>query len=602
MMRQFSAILLLSLCLLCLFPSGSAVAADEGGNQSLAITSEWLSDHQLLLEWDRPRYTVVLERKIGDAKYFKPIAEFEDENEYLDDSLTVNTNYIYRLRPKPVWYLDEYGGEHEARFDLPPPAPPLVTRDGIDQVVVTAPQDSLQWEGHIDVEMRVKGVYNVVGSITSGDTTVRVENLETFKPQLFRLFYVSDFNRSEPSVADTVYLSFPPPTRPYVRALSDHSIQLNWTPPTDWPHKYEVQKLEGLDTMYFDVAYGDTFWVDENVDFDRTTFYRVRGMAGENIGDYSEVVSARLQMNTVENLQVDKVEDLVVGLTWDEPAPITTTYFVQRSINGGDFETIAELPADVNTYTDYLPRRGLNVSYRIISANSLGDEAISEAVSQAVRTVAYGMMQMDLPNGESWFVDADEVSAAEYSRFCEETERQLPEEPDHASGGFWSQRNNMPAVMVTWQDAIDFCNWRSESLGLEPAYDDTGAVVNPNGGFRLPSKEIFTQAIDLLSGGIINSREYANLLGPQDGFSWMAPGLGLVINPTTMVHLIGNASEWVQDKVPPDGRLAVGGAFSTPVDLIEEVPPETAYPASWYASTIGFRCILPSTVVVELEE
>ncbi|MCB2213552.1 SUMF1/EgtB/PvdO family nonheme iron enzyme [bacterium] len=601
MMRQFSAILLLSLCLLCLFPSGSAVA-EEGGNQSLAITSEWLSDHQLLLEWNRPRYTVVLERKIGDGKYFRPIAEFEDENEYLDDSLTVNTNYIYRLRPKPVWYLDEYGGEHEARFDLPPPAPPLVTRDGIDQVVVTAPQDSLQWEGHIDVEMRVKGVYDVVGSITSGDTTVRVENLETFKPQLFRLFYVSEFNRSAPSVADTVYLSFPPPTRLYVRALSDHSIQLNWNPPTDWPHKYEVQKLEGLDTMYFDVAYGDTFWVDENVDFDRTTFYRVRGMAGENIGDYSEVVSARLQMNTVENLQVDKVEDLVVGLTWDEPAPITTTYFVQRSINGGNFETIAELPSDVNTYTDYLPRRGLNVSYRIISANSLGDEAISDAVSQAVRTVAYGMMQMDLPNGESWFVDADEVSAAEYSRFCEETERQLPEEPDHASGGFWSQRNNMPAVMVTWQDAIDFCNWRSVSLGLEPAYDDTGAVVNPNGGFRLPSKDIYMQAIDLLSGGIINSREYANLLGPQDGFSWMAPGLGLVINPTTMVHMIGNASEWVQDKVPPDGRLAIGGAFSTPVDLIEEVPPETAYPASWYASTIGFRCILPSTVVVELEE
>jgi Sulfatase-modifying factor enzyme 1 len=597
-MRRFSAILLLILSLCCWLPlDGLAQRNDD----DLIIRTEWLSDHELYLEWDNPRYSVILERKLLDETFFRIIAEFDDENSYLDDSLTVNTTYVYRLRPEPAYYLDEYGPNQFTRFDLPPPAPPLVTRSGIDEVVVTAPQDSLQWEGQLLVQGRIKGVYEEVGFIGGGDTTVTVDGLETFKPQLFRLLYISDLNQSAPSVADTVYLSFPPPTRLYVRALSDHSIQINWNAPTQWPHQYEVQKLEGLDTMYFDVAYGDTFWVDENVDFNRTTFYRVHGVVGKNIGDYSEVVSARLQMNTVENLQVDKTEDLVVLLTWSEPAPITTTYFVQRSINGSEFETIADLPADANTYTDYLPSRGLNISYRIISANSLGDEAISEAVSQAVRSVAYGMMLMELPNGESWFVDADEVSAAEYARFCEETDRALPQEPDNASGGYWNARNNLPAVMIDWDSAIDFCNWRSASLGLEPAYDDTGRVVNEAGGFRLPSREIYTEAVDRLAKGLTQAQEYANLLGPVDGFRWMAPGLGLVINPTTMVHLIGNASEWVQDVAPPDGRYSLGGAFSTPKDLIEETVPEKAHPPKWYASTIGFRCILPATVVVDAE-
>ncbi|HEX04486.1 MAG TPA: hypothetical protein ENH10_04930, partial [Bacteroidetes bacterium] len=483
-MRRFSTIMLLSLSLFWWIPVDGI--AQRVASKSLTLRSEWISDHQLLLEWSRQNYPLILERKLSDEQYFKQIAEFERENEYVDDSLTVNTNYLYRLRPDPVWYLDEYGPHHEARFDLPPPNQPIVTRSGVDEVVVTAPQDSLQWEGSLLVQMRVKGLFEDVGFIGGGDTTVTVNGLETFKPQLFRMFYISDFNKSAPSVADTVYLSFPPPTRLFVKAISDHSIELNWKAPTIWDHEYQVQKLEGQDTLYFDVAFGDTTWVDNNVDFDRTSFYRVRGIEDDNVGDFSEVIPARLQMNTVENLQVDKTEDLVVLLTWDEPAPITTTYFVQRSINGSDFETIAELPSDINTYTDYLPRRGLNVSYRIVSANSLGDQAISDAVSQAVRTVAYGMMIMDKPNGESWFVDADEVSAAEYTRFCEETGTELPEEPDYSAGDFWNSRNNQPAVMVSWDDAVRFCNWRSLSLGLEPAYDDSGRVVNASGGFRLP--------------------------------------------------------------------------------------------------------------------
>ncbi len=597
-MRRFSAILLLILSLCCWFPQDGF---SQRSNRELILSSEWISDHELSLDWNKSKYKVILERKLDDASYFRPIAVFDDENKFVDDSLTVNTTYVYRLRPDPAYYLDEYGPNHFVRFDLPPPAPPLVTRSGIDEVIVTAPQDSLQWEGHILVQMRVKGIFNDAGFIGGGDTTVVVDGLETFKPQLFRLLYISELNRSEPSVADTVYLSFPPPTRLYVDALSDHSIQLNWMPPTEWPHEYQIQKLEGLDTTFFDVAFGDTFWVDNNVDFDRTTFYRVRGIVGDNIGDFSSVVSARLQMNTVENLQVDKTEDLVVLLTWDEPAPITTTYFVQRSINGSDFDTIADLPSDVNTYTDYLPSRGLNVSYRIVSANSLGDQAISDAVSQAVRTVAYGMMLMELPNGESWFVDADEVSAAEYAQFCEDTDRALPDDPDHASSGYWSARNTQPAVMVTWDDAVAFCNWRSEILGLEPAYDDSGRVVNPTGGFRLPNREIYSEAVNRLAKGLSSATEFANLLGPGDGFRWMAPGLGLVINPTTMVHLIGNASEWVQDTAPPDGRYSLGGAFSTPHDIIEETVPEMAHPPMWYASTIGFRCILPSIVVVDAE-
>lgn len=595
--------LLCTLLLACvLLPAASATAAD--GDHPLTMRGRWLSDHEVRLTWNPIRSPLVLERRVAGEPYFESIAVIEPRRtEYTAEGLKVNTTYEFRLRTDPTYYLDEYGPQIKLSYDLPAPKPPEVKRAGIDAVTVGLNPDTVRWNEDTSIQMRIEGVFEEVGRINETDSLVFIDGLEVYRPQLFRALYMSETNVSEPSVPDTSYLSFPPPRDLHIRVLNDHSIELSWSPPTDYEHAYQVEKLEGADTTKYNVNTGDTSWVDDDVDFDRRTFYRVRGISGENIGEFSGVISARLQMNTVENLDVDRIEDLTVQLSWNEPAPVSTTYYVQRSINGGPFETIAELPSSARAYTDSLARGGLNVAYRIQSANSRGNRIVSEPVSHAVRTVAQGMIYLQVgPRGDAWLIDADEISASEFTRFCDETGRDYPEIPDFSPGAYWIEGNLAPAVMVTWDDAIAFCNWRSRSMGLEPAYDDSGRVINESGGFRLPSRALLALAVDSLAGGASAAKNGANLLGREDGYHWLAEGLGDDINPQHPVHLIGNVWEWVQDEVGGGGgRLAVGGAFSTPSHIIAGEVPDSAHPRGWYAPTIGFRCVLPVTVAVQAE-
>jgi len=67
--------------------------------------------------------------------------------------------------------------------------------------------------------------------------------------------------------------------------------------------------------------------------------------------------------------------------------------------------------------------------------------------------------------------------------------------PAHTSGAFKNQdlnRDDLPAVMVSWEQAALFCNWLSVKESLPPVYiQQEGRVVaaDPLGkGYRLPTE------------------------------------------------------------------------------------------------------------------
>ncbi|MDX2072558.1 MAG: SUMF1/EgtB/PvdO family nonheme iron enzyme [Haliscomenobacter sp.] len=77
-----------------------------------------------------------------------------------------------------------------------------------------------------------------------------------------------------------------------------------------------------------------------------------------------------------------------------------------------------------------------------------------------------------------------QLTFEEYDAFCKATGRDLP------SDRGWG-RGKRPVIDVTWFDAIDYCNWRSQQEELKPVYQINEKQVIPNwnaNGYRLPTE------------------------------------------------------------------------------------------------------------------
>lgn len=149
-----------------------------------------------------------------------------------------------------------------------------------------------------------------------------------------------------------------------------------------------------------------------------------------------------------------------------------------------------------------------------------------------------------------------EVTFDDFDTFCRDTGRRLPVE------GRSPTRAGMPAVNVSWTDAVDYCNWLSAKDGLEPAYakhDDAPGgyslkdLPEKLAGYRLPTEyeweyaarggaigkaTIYSGSDDLTKAGWFN--------GNADSIPH--PVGTLAANELGLHDMTGNVSEWVNSR------------------------------------------------------
>jgi formylglycine-generating enzyme required for sulfatase activity len=168
----------------------------------------------------------------------------------------------------------------------------------------------------------------------------------------------------------------------------------------------------------------------------------------------------------------------------------------------------------------------------------------------------------------TFYIGTREVSNSEYRRFRKE----------HASG-FIGKRSldldRQPVTSVSWEDAVEYCNWLSAQNGLQAAYikqDGRWVLTQPvTTGFRLPTEAEweFITRFDAERG---LARRYpwgmelppppraGNLAGEeavedlprvltawQDEHVVVAPTGSYPANALGLNDLLGNVSEWVHD-------------------------------------------------------
>lgn len=167
-----------------------------------------------------------------------------------------------------------------------------------------------------------------------------------------------------------------------------------------------------------------------------------------------------------------------------------------------------------------------------------------------------------------FYLGTREVTNGEFRRF----------KADHASG-FVGKRtldlDAQPVSKVSWNDAVEYCNWLSVQDGLAPAYqkkDGRWTLVEPvNTGYRLPT-EAEWEFVARHAGANARTQRYewgddlppppgiGNLAGTeateemarvlegwQDDYQVVAPPAKFRANGFGIFDMTGNVSEWVHD-------------------------------------------------------
>lgn len=148
----------------------------------------------------------------------------------------------------------------------------------------------------------------------------------------------------------------------------------------------------------------------------------------------------------------------------------------------------------------------------------------------------------------NFYISKYEVTFEEYDKFCSATKR------DTVPSGNWGRGKN-PVFMVSWLDAIAYCNWLSEKEKLSKCYlikGDEVLWIDTARGYRLPTEAEWEYAA---RGGNKNSTAYFAGDTIVGNVAWYADNSNGKVQPVGQkpanelgLHdMNGNVWEWVWD-------------------------------------------------------
>lgn len=190
---------------------------------------------------------------------------------------------------------------------------------------------------------------------------------------------------------------------------------------------------------------------------------------------------------------------------------------------------------------------------------------------------------------KAFWLDAREVTCAQYLAFCEATKRDLPMFWNFKEFHCGTEYPNHPVVGVSWRDAADYAAWCGKRLPTEAEWEC--AARGGQAGFDYPNGPTLgpddANCGRFSKGGTLPVGSY-----PPNGYG--------------LYDMLGNVSEWVVDRYdadyystgpkenppgPDQGRFRVfrGGGWHTGPGCAK-VSYRNALPGNWLDFNVGFRC------------
>jgi formylglycine-generating enzyme required for sulfatase activity len=150
---------------------------------------------------------------------------------------------------------------------------------------------------------------------------------------------------------------------------------------------------------------------------------------------------------------------------------------------------------------------------------------------------------------------------------------------------YFEQNENHPVVLVSWNDAIAYCNWLSKVNNLTPVYAIRRGNVIPNwsaNGYRLPTEAEWEFACRAGSSALFST---GDAIGPEDAWfrvnsNYGTNEVGLKPPNAWGLHdMHGNVWEWVWDwreSYTAEAKVDPSGPLSRPNPPLKERGPHRA--------------------------
>jgi fibronectin type 3 domain-containing protein/lysophospholipase L1-like esterase len=295
----------------------------------------------------------------------------------------------------------------------PPAAPSSLNATASNQQINLSWTDNASDESGFRVERKTGagGTYAQIAQLPAGATSHSDTTAAVGTTYFYRVYAYNGGGSSGFSNEASATIPVPPPAAPSNLTANavNQQINLAWTDSSNNESGFRVERKQGAGGTYAQIAQlaaGATGHADTTAAAGTTYVYRVYAFNSGGASDFSNEASAAVVAPPAApaNL-VPTVVDQQVNLSWTDNSGNETGIRVERKTSaGGTYAQIAQLGANVTSYSDTTVSTGATYFYRVYAYNSGGNSTFSNEVSAAI----------PVPPGTYYLSDLPWVSSANF--------------------------------------------------------------------------------------------------------------------------------------------------------------------------------------------
>ncbi|MCF7824987.1 MAG: SUMF1/EgtB/PvdO family nonheme iron enzyme [Candidatus Marinimicrobia bacterium] len=544
---------------------------------------------------------------------------------FIDDDLAEDEFYSYRVAAFTSARLSDYSGSVSISSPIQF-SPSGLTASTLDNTIVLRWTDNCIFESGFSIERDAGAGFSEIGTVGADTTAFTDVNLVYGVEYRYRVRALAGTKTSNYTVTATINSPLRYAPTNLAATAGDTTILLTWKDNSIFEDGFRIQRDSGAGFMEIAELGANTESYSDNALEENANYtYRIAAFTSASESDYSAEVSVASPLIFAPTNLTATVINNSIKLRWEDACIFEDGFRIERDAGSG-FSQIAEIGANLTSYTDNYLAYNTEYTYRVAAFDGAEESDFSNEVNAQITYL--GMEWVTVTGGDYTFGPSDvvtgdlsseyeimkfEVTNAQYVSFLEEVWaiHEITVTADSVNGAYagdgnWGTANYLYYDFKQTDSRID---WNESYFTIEEGYENHPVVAvtwfgahayAQHYGWDLPTDKEWEKAargntgFDYPWGDDEPTCDLANYSLCNSGTIPVGQTSG--VSPYGAYDMIGNAWEWTNTYDPEDfdgsedNRTIRGGSWSFYTNNMKAWNWLPANPKHSYY-LIGFRCV-----------